>query len=66
MNIYSSYFTFKLYQKGMDGVRCKRVGDATSFSAKRAWNRVTKDLPTTELTQRHLLSLEFEGDERNI
>lgn len=64
--IYRADTAFKIYQSALKEVRCKRVGDSSFFTAKRAWNRLVNDFPITETTQRRLLSLAFEGDARNV
>lgn len=66
LDILPSHMAFKIYQKGLEGVRCRKVGDNTFFAAKRTWKRMIKDFPVTEATSRRLLPLAFEGDARSV
>lgn len=64
--VYPAHIAFKIYQKGLENSRCKRIGDGTFFSAKRTWNRLPNAFPTTNATQKCLLPLAFEGDARHV
>lgn len=66
LDILPSHMAFKIYEKGLEGVRCKKIGDTTLFSAKRTWIRMIRDFPVSEKTSRRLLPLAFEGDARNV
>ncbi len=64
--VYPSHMAFKVYHKGLQDVKCKRVGDATFFAAKRAWERLVRDFPVTEMTKKRLLPHAFDGDARIV
>ncbi len=64
--VYPSHMAFKEYHKGLEDVKCKRVGDATFFAAKRAWERLVRDFPVTEATKKRLLPHAFDRDARII
>lgn len=64
--VYPAHIAYKIYQKGMPSFRCKRIGDGSFFVAKRSWDRLAIDFPTTTHGQRRLLPLAFEGDARLV
>ena len=63
---YSSLQAFKIYQRGLEDVRCKKVGDPLFFVVKRTWNRLNNDFPISEATKHRLLPLAFDGDARRV
>lgn len=64
--VYPAHVAFKIYQKGMQTSHCKRIGDSSFFVAKRTWDKLTIDFPTTAVGQKRLLPLAFEGDARLV
>lgn len=64
--LYPTHIAYKIYQKGMQTIRCRRIGDGSFFIAKRSWNRLTKDFPTTDAGKKRLLPLAFDGDARLV
>lgn len=64
--VYPTHVAYKIYQKGMQSTRCKRIGDGSFFIAKRSWDRLAKDFPTTETGMRRLLPLAFDSDARLV
>ncbi len=66
LEVYPSHLAFNVYQKGLQDVHCRRVGNATFFSVKRDWNRLVVDFPITEATKKRMLPSAFEGDARVV
>eukprot|EP00171_Calliarthron_tuberculosum_P002219 IDg2219t1 len=65
-DVYPAHLAFKVYQKGLEDVRCKKVGDSSFFAARRTWDRLNNDFPVTEGTKKRLLPLAFDGDARHV
>lgn len=65
-DIYPTHVAYKIYQKGMLSARCRRIGDGSFFIAKRSWDRLAKDFPTTKAGEKRLLPLAFDGDARFV
>lgn len=63
---YPAHTAFRVYQKGLQDFRCKRVGDPAFFTAKRTWSRLVIDFPITEATKRRMLPNAFDGDARIV
>ena len=65
-DIYPTHIAYKIYQKGLQSTRCKRIGDGSFFVAKRCWDRLPVDFPTTQAGMKRLLPLTFDGDARLV
>ena len=65
-DVYPTHIAYKIYQKGMQSTRCKRIGDGSFFIAKRSWDRLTRDFPTTKSGMKRLLPLAFDCDARFV
>ena len=65
-SVYPTHVAFKIYQQGLIGFRCKRVGDGSFFLAKRTWERLLKDFPIMESSRMRLILQAFEGDARHV
>ncbi|CDF32828.1 unnamed protein product [Chondrus crispus] len=51
---------------GVQSTCCRRIGDGSFFIAKRSWDRLCKDFPTTTTGRKRLLPLAFDGDARFV
>ena len=65
-DIYPTHIAYKIYQKGLQGTKCKRIGDGSFFVAKRCWDRLVLDFPTSKAGMKRLLPLAFDGDARLV
>ena len=63
--VFPAHLAFKIYVKGLDNFQCKKIGDGSFFTAKRARDRLSRDFPVTEET-RSVISLAFDGDARAV
>lgn len=64
--IYPTHIAYKIYQKGLQSTRCRSIGDGSFFVAKRCWDRLAADFPTTQAGMKRLLPLAFDGDARLV
>lgn len=64
--VYPTSVAYKIYKSALEHARCKKIGDGSFFDSKRTWERLLKDFPIMESSERRLLPYAFEKDARRV
>lgn len=65
-HLYSSHRAFKIYRRGREDVRCKKIGEHSFFTVKGTWDPMNNGFPITEITKKRLRPSACEADVKKL